>query len=685
MIIRWVPAVVRVISYFSNVMLISSFLGLGAGCLIFRRGGKGLFRFFPAALTAFVLWIVFCSTISFGSPAEELRYHANTASLTNNLVLSTIFLFNAAMFVCLGEGLALSLSRSRTSRAYTADLLGSLAGTALFGIFSFLWFSPIAGFSIAAALYLLLTKRGERQSAAILLVAALLVVHLASGRSPTIWSPYHHITIDPPHAGPSIAASGSPTIYSIRINHDFYFSCGTLQPDSYMTVEEKEAAREYGVKYGVPHRFGAPARSVLILGSGGGMDVEAALLAGAEHVDAVEIDPVILDIGRTFHSGRPYQDARVAPHVMDARAFLRHTDRMYDRIVFGYLDSQGLFSFMSNVRLDGYVYTVESFREAFAHVAPGGALAVSFAAVRQDWLYRRLAHMLQTATGKTPRAFADMRGPGIILLAFKGAEPEMPDQFDSFRRISPEGIESMEVTSDDWPFLYLKEKTIPSDYRVSMAILLVLSILIVLSTRDRSPTNTETISSGVLPGSEVAHFFLLGFGFMLLETKCITEWSLLFGTSWLVTVLGVGGMLIMALAANLSLGATRKLTSTVLYIFLSCSLLAGLLLPVSNFLAEAEAIRYAAAVLTGLLPVFFAGLVFSRSFSTSNNSCAALGANLIGATAGGFAEYMGMIWGLTILGFLVAAAYTGSWIALSLAGNISQPPDSREAADSVVV
>ena len=44
--------------------------------------------------------------------------------------------------------------------------------------------------------------------------------------------------------------------------------------------------------------FGNTFKNVLILGAGSGTDVAAALRHGVEHVDAVEIDPVIIRLGR---------------------------------------------------------------------------------------------------------------------------------------------------------------------------------------------------------------------------------------------------------------------------------------------------------------------------------------------------------------------------------------------------
>ena len=74
---------------------------------------------------------------------------------------------------------------------------------------------------------------------------------------------------------------------------------------------------------------GAPFRDVLIIGAGSGNDIAHALRFGASQIDAVEIDPVIQDIGIQYHPDRPYQDTRVIRHLDDGRHFLRTTERKY--------------------------------------------------------------------------------------------------------------------------------------------------------------------------------------------------------------------------------------------------------------------------------------------------------------------------------------------------------------------
>ena len=91
---------------------------------------------------------------------------------------------------------------------------------------------------------------------------------------------------------------------------------------------------------------------VAIVGAGTGNDVAAALRAKPGHVDAIEIDPVILQVGEERHPEKPYQDPRVRVVNNDARTFLRNTSNTYDLIVYGLLDSHTLLSQGSSVRLE---------------------------------------------------------------------------------------------------------------------------------------------------------------------------------------------------------------------------------------------------------------------------------------------------------------------------------------------
>ena len=151
---------------------------------------------------------------------------------------------------------------------------------------------------------------------------------------------------------------------------------------------------------------------------------------------------------------------------------------------------------------------------------------------------------------------------------------------------------------------------------------------------------------------------LLGMGFLLLETKSIIDCSLYFGATWLVTTLVVAGVLLMVLLANTVALYLRY--RPVFYAGLFASFLVLYLVPTDHVLALSFTGRLLWTILAVPLPIFFAGLVFSTTFRGTPRPASSFGANLVGATIGGFAEYLGMAMGYHRLSLLVLAAYVAS-------------------------
>jgi hypothetical protein len=143
---------------------------------------------------------------------------------------------------------------------------------------------------------------------------------------------------------------------------------------------------------------------------------------------------------------------------------------------------------------------------------------------------------------------------------------------------------------------------------------------------------------------------------MLLETKGVTELSLLFGSTWVVNAVVIAAFLFMGLLAN-ALIVLRPVSRRLAYSVLFCLLTVDMFLPYSllGFLPSIEKV-IAAATLVGL-PVFFSGLVFSRSFRDVAHPAHGLGVNLLGAVVGGALENLVIIGGTPILGVLAIVLY----------------------------
>ena len=213
---------------------------------------------------------------------------------------------------------------------------------------------------------------------------------------------------------------------------------------------------------------------------------------------------------------------------------------------------------------------------------------------------------------------------------------------------NPKPPTNLPLATDDWPFLYLKERTIPNDYVIVIGTLVAAAAMIIHFLRPRGGlTRTD------------AHFFFLGVGFLLMQTKSINDCALYFGTTWLVSLIVICGTLLMVLAANLIAMRTAKVGRWI-YFPLLASLMIVAFVPKEFILSQRLEIRLAWSLLAAPLPIFFAGILFSTAFRSVQHASAAFGANLIGATVGGFCEYLSLIVGTSSLFYIVFAAYAAS-------------------------
>jgi predicted membrane-bound spermidine synthase len=667
MVIRWVPGSIRLVAYFANLMLISSFLGIGVGAMLAGRRTE-LIRWFPALLAADVLFLGFCRTVLLPGSSSEVRFMAQGVGLTNYAILIGVFVLNTALFVPLGEQIGRQFERLPNLRAYAWDLGGSLAGTLAFGLFAVLHFSPQIGLAAAMLIFLLLFPANARRLRTVGLLLLALALSVVATERRAIWSAYSYLAMtsdselhwhwDTPAPVPpaDLMSMLDPPAYVLRVNQHFYQYHRTndlrrFTPGTPRYVE----ADTFRTAYQIPYAFQPVLHRVAVAGGGGGLDVEAALLHGAEHVDVVEIDPAIVRLARRYSAAGAYANPKVTAHIDDARAFFERATPGYDLVCFGLLDSHGLFSSMANVRLDGFVYTVEGIRAAWRLLNGRGVLTLSFSTVDQPWLAGKLYRMVTEATGAPPRVYGKQL-VWTVLIAEKQPMANPPAAFGSFVPWHPPAADlATPVASDDWPYLYLQKHTIPSDYSLVIVSLLLLSVLVV--GRIKPPGR----------GVEDVHFGAMGAGFLLIETKSIVDASLYFGATWIVSLIVIAGVLLMVLLAN---AVASRVTGFSLWLYapLIGAILVLFLVPTDWILAFSIPGRLLWALLAIPLPIFFAGLVFSSTFKRAVHPSAAFGANLVGAMVGGFAEYLSMATGRRSLVLVVIGAYLISFVAIVAAG-----------------
>jgi len=668
-IIRYLSTEIRVFAYLKNLALIASFFGIGFG-MILGRPPKALKRWFPLVAAGLLLLITFASSLRlthlpfpnvdyqiFGDLPPPPKGHwlsllVIPMLLVYFVVVPGIMYLVVAFFTVLGGIVGERLAILPPLQGYGVNLAGSLAGIMVFTLLSFLGSPPVVWvlLGLVAALPFFIQDRWS------IAVFALIVLAMAIPAPHTYWSAYYRITLEqvPPPAG-----WPHPAAYLVDVNHDYHQKMLDLSPQFLARFPEEKLSRSALPTYELPYRIVPHPTRVLVVGAGTGNDAAAALRHGAAHVDAVEIDPTILSLGLTYHPEHPYDSAQVTMYVNDARAFFKRTKQRYDLIVFGYLDSHTLLSSMSAVRLDNYVYTLESFREAKHLLLENGTVLLAFSS-GHTFLSDRLFATLARAFGVPPRAyFTGYDDSGVVFVEGGGRASNAIDDFPEISKQLEARQASTLVATDHWPFLYLKSRIVP----ISILGVLVLFLYFATGLVQRN------FSLRRLADREGLHLFFLGAGFMLLEAKGVTELSLLFGSTWIVNAVVIAAFLLMGLLAN-SLVMFRPISRRIAYSALFLLLGAGMFLPYSllDALPGTERV-FAAAVLVGL-PVFFSGLVFSRSFRDVAHTSQGLGMNLLGAVIGGALENLVMIGGTPILGVLAVALYGVS--AALLARSVSQ-------------
>jgi spermidine synthase len=526
--------------------------------------------------------------------------------------------------------------------AYSWNLVGSLLGILLFYFLSFLW-APPSIWILFVALMVMAFLRTHPASLlpsvlSALLVLALLSVSFRRDRF-DVYSPYQILTLRVSRDSPPVLA----------VNNVYYQRILDLSEEH---LRKKPGAERSSNHYALPYHVKPKPAHVLIVGSGTGNDVAAALRHGAGEVDAVEIDPAILKFGQSLHPESPYQASNVHAVVDDARAFLRHTGKRYDLIVYGLLDSHTLLASTSGVRLDSFVYTVEAFREARARLKEGGIMSITFALISPQ-IGRKLFLMLQEAfDGQSPAVYETGHDGGRTFLIGDGAARRTwngPPGLRDVTAVFADNDIRADSSTDDWPFFYMPVRKYPLSYAVMILVLLSISLVYIRQLLSRAGT-----------GFSVSCFFL-GAGFMLVETKGITELALVYGSTWIVIGAMIAGILIMAFLANLLALRAGSPGPVITYGLLSASLIAGWYLSFFNLsaLTPWQSRTIMTAVLT--LPLFFSGFAFSAELRRSASVALALSSNLLGAMLGGLLEYNSMYFGFRSLYLLALVLYAGAF------------------------
>jgi hypothetical protein len=277
---------------------------------------------------------------------------------------------------------------------------------------------------------------------------------------------------------------------------------------------------------------------------------------------------------------------------------------------------------------------------------PNGAFAM-YNYYRTPWLLDRLAGTLNQVYGHAPCTGGT--GSGVTRFTVLIDAPSRSN-LACAAVWKPSGPVPAPAT-DDHPFPYLKTPSIPSLYVFTDLLILLFSVAAVRVTAGRMRTMSKYLD-----------LFFLGVAFLLLETKNLVQFALLFGTTWFVNALVFLGILLAVLLAVELCRRVRFRRPARLYGLLFASLFVAWLIPPSSLLALSSVPRFFAATALAFAPIFFANLIFSNRFRDVGSSTTAFAVNLLGAMVGGLLEYATLVIGYRSLLLVVAGAYVLSFV-----------------------
>ena len=667
--IRWYAAHVIFLQYFTNVILLACFCGMSIGLLAADKARPWLNRLpwlllvsltggFATYVTTTGFSLLSIDTTN-GASATMILFGTEGGSTPGSLptiplelIIAIFFALLCLQFVGLGELLGEAFEElGERLDAYALNLAGSLAGVVFFSLLSLCpsISSPLLWFPSAFVLIWVCAGWGRAEllkfrtpiigSAAILILTTIAI-------NPSVlitWSPYYAIRFNKPQLAVEVNTS----------SHQVFVPVAS-QPDIYSAVHRLRSA------------IGRQSLDdVLVIGSGSGNDVSAALAVGARHVDAVEIDPVILNLAKEHHPDRPYQDPRVTSHVTDGREFLERGVKKYDLVIYALVDSLILQSGFSSVRLESFLFTNEAFHLAHQSLKPGGIFVV-YNAFRYDWLIQRLEAMLTREFGGPPliftfphRAALDVSGGlhnGTAVLAASESgifSLDVPERELPPTTLSVPLPRLQTIPTDSWPFVYLEKPTIPvRPYLTGALVILTTGLLLMRG------ISGARVNSFNLP------MFWLGAGFMLQQTKAVVQLSLLFGSTWVVNAAVFAVVLFLLLTGNLIARRWPTLSVRFLVVTLVILLLGNAVLPLAPFLSMPQPTgRFLASTAT-LLPILFSSALFSRLFREVEDTRAALGSNVAGSLVGGILEGLSLLFGFAVLNLVAVALYLAAVVTI---------------------
>ncbi|HEX6018082.1 MAG TPA: SAM-dependent methyltransferase [Burkholderiaceae bacterium] len=405
--------------HFAYMIISLALLGYGAGGTLLTLAQDAVRRRFAAlfctAAAAFGVSAIGCFVLAQRVPFNPLEIVWDPRQPA---YLLTVYLLLALPFLCAGLCVCMAYARWRgtASRIYSADILGAGAGSlAIVGV---LFLLPphdalrligALGF-VAAAVGWLECRHAPRGPALALAIAAAAPFALPAEWIAPAMSPYKELsqTLRIPQARvveqrfsplgvvSVVESPGTPLRHAPGLS-----LAATVEPppqlgvfvdgDGMSALTRYDGRRETLAHLGqmtsaLPYHLLRRPR-VLVLGAGAGAEVLQAHYHGARQIDAVELNPQIVDLvrrrfadyaGGIYSTNAGSEIARtVRVHVAEARGFVAASEQRYDLIHVALLDSFSASSAGLYALSENYLYTVQALRDDLRLLEAGGLLAIT--------------------------------------------------------------------------------------------------------------------------------------------------------------------------------------------------------------------------------------------------------------------------------------------------------------------
>jgi predicted membrane-bound spermidine synthase len=511
------------------------------------------------------------------------------------------FYFGVSLVPFLLAGMALSmlfaLGREASGRLYFADLLGASLG-ALGVTFLLSWLGgenailAVALAPVAAAACFSKRLRVPAALAAVLLLVALGVnerTGLFKIRGAPTKGMYRQMAATP---GAKVALTGWNAYSRIDAVTGFsspYLARLYIDSDAWTNIvewdgrEDSLAPMREGYR-SLPFRVAPPHPKTLVIGPGGGFDVLMSLAMGSEKVTAVEMNPLMFRFVRHFgaRAGNIYDHPRVEAVLSEGRTFVRRTDRLFDVILLGFVDSWAAVASGGLSLSENHLYTVEAFDAYEDHLTPDGELVIlrwdvdvprlvsnAVALLGPQEAGRRVAVLLEKRVGnredppqmifilkrrpfteEETAAMVDWPGVDPVIVPGRHVDEPYASLFagrETLARYVEEARTRVDPVYDDRPFFFARVKPwgLPRNMRRAfvqiLAPVLALLALLLLLGKPRGEAAGPYASS-------VVYFASLGLGFIAVELTLLQHLTLLLGhpiftlSVLLFTLLASGGI-----------------------------------------------------------------------------------------------------------------------------------------------